>query len=580
MIADGITLPADAVTGTWAIIARRGAGKTFTAKVKAEELLDTGAQIVVLDPTGAWWGLRSTADGNADGYPVTILGGAHGDLPLEPAAGALIADLVTDTRASIIIDLSWLDTKAEQNRFVTAFAERLYRAKAKQPSPLHVFVDEADEMAPQRPLPGEQRMLGAWQSIVRRGRSRGLGVTLITQRPAVLNKDVLTQAEGVTVLQITGPQDRKAIDDWVSGHATKEERALVFGSLAALGTGEAWWWCPSWLPSPVRAKARPLRTYDSSATPVSTTPDGVTLPVCLAAVDIAALGEAMAATVERAERDDPKRLHARIAELERALAATPAPVTEYVEVIPEQAVAALGATRKLLTDLGAYLDTALVPLATQFVALGDIIEERDRQIADVLLLATGTRPSSPTVAVTSPQSPRPTVHRPAPIAPVDRKQGDGVPLSKAMRAVLTVIAQAGPLPSKQVAIRAGYSPGTGGINNAISALRTAGYIERGEPITPTDDGLNAAMPYTPLPVGRDLLEWWKGQGKTINGKAGRAVLEVLGDAHPMALPIAEVATRAGYTPGTGGINNAISRLKTLGLIFATAGRLELDRSLT
>ena len=31
--------------------------------------------------------------------------------------------------------------------------------------------------------------------LVRRGRSSGIGVTLISQRPQVLNKDVLTQAE-------------------------------------------------------------------------------------------------------------------------------------------------------------------------------------------------------------------------------------------------------------------------------------------------------------------------------------------------------------------------------------------------
>ena len=35
------------------------------------------------------------------------------------------------------------------------------------------------------------------EDLVRRGRARGLGITLITQRPAVLNKDVLTQVDGI-----------------------------------------------------------------------------------------------------------------------------------------------------------------------------------------------------------------------------------------------------------------------------------------------------------------------------------------------------------------------------------------------
>ena len=58
-IAPNLTLPDEAVTQTFALLARRGAGKTHTASVIAEEMLKAGHQIVVLDPIGAWWGLRS-----------------------------------------------------------------------------------------------------------------------------------------------------------------------------------------------------------------------------------------------------------------------------------------------------------------------------------------------------------------------------------------------------------------------------------------------------------------------------------------------------------------------------------------
>ncbi|MEX2267975.1 MAG: DUF87 domain-containing protein, partial [Acidimicrobiia bacterium] len=170
-IASDFRLPLEAITQTLAILAKRGAGKTYTAKVLAEELLAAALPLVVLDPVGVWWGLRAGADGSPDGgYPITILGGDHGDLPLEVDAGATIADLVVDERVSVVLDLSSF-RKGESRRFVTSFAERLYHRNREA---LHVIVDEADAFAPQRsPKGDEARLLGAMEDLVRRGRARG-----------------------------------------------------------------------------------------------------------------------------------------------------------------------------------------------------------------------------------------------------------------------------------------------------------------------------------------------------------------------------------------------------------------------
>ena len=58
---DGFTLPIELVTSTQAILARKRSGKSYTASVQAEELLRYKQQIATIDPTGAWWGLRSSA---------------------------------------------------------------------------------------------------------------------------------------------------------------------------------------------------------------------------------------------------------------------------------------------------------------------------------------------------------------------------------------------------------------------------------------------------------------------------------------------------------------------------------------
>jgi len=63
---------------------------------------------------------------------------------------------------------------------MTDFLQALYRVNG---DPLHLIVDEADLLAPQR-LPKDMlRLLGAMDDVVHRGRAHGLGVTLITQRP-------------------------------------------------------------------------------------------------------------------------------------------------------------------------------------------------------------------------------------------------------------------------------------------------------------------------------------------------------------------------------------------------------------
>lgn len=54
-IADGLSLPLDAVTETVAILARRGSGKTYGACVMAEEMIGAGAHAGVIDPLGVWW---------------------------------------------------------------------------------------------------------------------------------------------------------------------------------------------------------------------------------------------------------------------------------------------------------------------------------------------------------------------------------------------------------------------------------------------------------------------------------------------------------------------------------------------
>lgn len=554
-IAPNLSLPVDAVTESMAIVARKGRGKTYTAKVIAEEMLKAHLHIVILDPLGAWTGLRTSADGKRAGLPITILGGKKGDLPLSPTSGAMIADLVIDEGVSLLLDLSHFESNADQDRFARDFAVRLFHRKKQQPdpAPLHLFVDESDSFAPQQPLPGQQQMLGAFQTLVRRGRMAGIGTTFITQRPASLHKGVLTMTECLIVLQVTGPQDRKALEEWVKGNADAAEAKVVLDSLASLEVGEAWFWSPSWLRILKRVKIRKAETFDSSATPKA----GQTqiVPKVLAKVDLDRLSEAMAETIERVKADDPKLLRKRVKELERELGeARKGTEPVRVEVPVEVPV--------LSVEVLEHLDDLLAPHA----GLAGEVQKVLAAFREGLVRPEG-RTATPKPAV----APAPTRRQPVAVPLPGQVAADGGKLDKSQRAVLTVLAQ---YPDGRTSAQLTTLTGrrySGGFRNTLSALRTAGFMTGTNKAVMqiTDAGLEALGSWEELPTGDALLRHWLTE--QLSGME-REILPVLIGRYPEAV-IGELLAKQTINPQTGepyeysgGFRNALSKLRTLQLV--------------
>lgn len=204
------TVPRSLATQTVAVLARKGAGKTYTMKRIAEALLGAGVQVIAIDAVGVWYGLRLAADGaRASRFQVPVLGGWRGDIDLAPTAGALVASTLVESGQSAVLDVSKF-RKGDRKTFATEFAEELLHLK-KDParrSPLFVILEEAQLLAPQKVQRGEERMLGAFEDLVKLGRNYGIGVGMISQRPQSINKDILNQTELLIVLQTNGPQER------------------------------------------------------------------------------------------------------------------------------------------------------------------------------------------------------------------------------------------------------------------------------------------------------------------------------------------------------------------------------------
>lgn len=256
------TLPHDAQVQTFAILAIRGAGKTCAATVIAEEMLKANLPWICLDPVGVWWGLRTSPDGEGKGLPVVIFGGRHADLPLA-AGGKKIADALLSEPICAVLDVSQ-ESKRFWHTFLTDFCLRLMELNPD--SPRHLFIEEAPEFVPQRTRQDlTARCKEAVERLIRLGRNNGYGCTLISQRPATVDKDVLSQCENLFVLRTVGPHDRKALREWMEGKQLSEREAAL-NDLPNLPNGTGYFWSPHWMGDFSRVMFRRRETYHPGET--------------------------------------------------------------------------------------------------------------------------------------------------------------------------------------------------------------------------------------------------------------------------------------------------------------------------
>lgn len=548
-IAKGLSLGLDAVTKTYAILAQRRKGKTYTANVMAEEMVRVGIPWVALDPTGAWWGLRAGKDGGSKGgLPVYVFGGQHGDLPLEETAGKVIADLIVDQPGHYILDVSEFPSKASQRRFATDFGDRLFRRKAQNRDVLHVFIDEADVFVPQKIPKGHEKMVGIYEEIVRRGGIRGLGTTMISQRSAIVNKNVLEQLDALIILRIVGPRDQKAILEYVENAGDEDEVTDLKQTLKRLKLGEAWFWEPGAEP-PIfrRVQIRERRTFNSSATPDSTQKTGV---VKMAKIDLDKLRGEIESTIEKAAEEDPELLRHKIRVQEKEIARLTEELAE-AEQTKETEVVNVPMLDEATVELMKKVIEADTVLNTSMSGILKLAEKRgtSRDDSEFRRGPMRVKPIGKMKPKPSPQS-----------VEID---GD-FQLGKAERSILTVLFQyRGGRDKKSLAVLAGYSAKGGSFNNALSKLRTNGLIEGSSLITTTDAADSLGLEVDPLPTGRELFDYWL----TKLGKAEREILTVLYETNaPMNKEWIADATESGYEPKGGSFNNALSALRTRDLI--------------
>lgn len=582
-ISKSLELPLKFVTSTAAILATRGEGKTHIGKVLAEEMINVGAHVIVGDPTGVWWGLQSSASGKRAGLPVVVFGGDHADIAIAPDMGRVVAESVVGERINAILDMSAFDAKAQWVRFMADFAERLYRLNKR---PVHIFLDEADEFVPQNPERDENRMLSLFKRIWQRGRVKGIGGTILSQRPAVVNSTLRNISATLIALKTVGPHDRKALGEWIEAHGTDEEIAQFKDTISRLEKYRAWWWSHEFGLFET-AIARKLHTFDSSATP-EVDQDLVT-PTAKSQIDIKYLTKALGDAVDRIKADDPELLRKEIkavragmefAQLEaRELRGHQTRLEALLKAKAEQP--AFGKReRQMLQDLlktETMIERSLHSMSNSFTVIPELQRSAAKAIKTIAAIVepkpAERRELNRTPAVST--SGRTLgigavlAEKPADV-PVEATNGAGLK-DGAQRRLLVALAQHGALAPGRLRVVAGI----GSIHTFrkyIGQYRTAGLVAS-DPIEITEYGRQRLGAYDPLPTGPALIDHWKRElGPGILGKIFGFLLDHRQpyDVEPLA---AHVGTESLHT-----MRKYIGRLRTFGLVeYVGTGQIQISQ---
>ncbi len=217
-VGEGIDLDAQLVmTGRGCVIGQSGSGKSFLMGVIAEELCKINLPFLVIDTEGEYHNLKNA-------FKAIWASNSHeADISLDVDYAKLLSESLGGN-VPIIFDVSDV---VDQASYVYSVLSALYDLEDKMHLPYLVMIEEADKLAPQI-THTKKNMI---EEISVRGRKRGIGLMIATQRPANISKNVLSQCSYGFVGRLTIDNDISAIDILFSNRQLRD-------SIVHLGQGE------------------------------------------------------------------------------------------------------------------------------------------------------------------------------------------------------------------------------------------------------------------------------------------------------------------------------------------------------
>ncbi|MEZ3143258.1 helicase HerA domain-containing protein [Halobaculum sp. MBLA0143] len=246
-----ISLPVvEILTGRGFITGKSGSGKSNTASVVIENLLDNNFPVLIVDSDGEYYGLKEE-------YEILHAGADEEcDIQVSDEHAEKLAGLALEQNVPIILDVSGFLDEDVANTLVRETARHLFAKEKKLKKPFLMLVEECHEYVPEGAgLDDTGRTL---IKIGKRGRKHGLGIVGISQRPADVKKDFITQCDWLCWHRLTWDNDTKVV---------KRILGSEYGdAIEEVDDGEAFL-MTDWAESIRRVQFHRKQTFDAGATP-------------------------------------------------------------------------------------------------------------------------------------------------------------------------------------------------------------------------------------------------------------------------------------------------------------------------
>lgn len=539
------------------------------------ESIGNSTQQIIIDPEGEFASLREKFD--------FLLIGKDGDIPLNVRYAETLANMILETGVSVIIDLYEL-TMDNRILFVKNFINAMVNADKKLWHDCFIYIDEAHIFCP------EDKTAASTQAVIdlcTRGRKRGFGRILATQRLPLLNKNATAQCYNKIIGLNTQDIDRKRAGEELGMNSKAE-----ILSLRDLQTGEFYAFGPAISKEVTKFKVSQVITSHQEA-------GGVQVAKTPTPKAVAKLLSKFADIPEEAEKDlsTKQQLQAEVTRLRGEVTRLGRPATHSATKPSEPDPA------KLQRSIDAAVNQAKAEFRKHYES---VIKERDGMILSgqaqirkylgtiqkINELSGGgakldiTLPTIPKV----PKMAEPDIKR-TPIIPPGPKRETTVPkretvvqhsgtLGKCAKAILSFLASFSDrdFTKVQVAIATGYSVTSGGFRNSLSELNTKGFIITGNRIKHNPEAWDQIVGEVgPIYETAYDLETFK---KNL-GKCELEIYEVLLEHPHDGFTKEELSqkTVTAYSPESGGFRNSISRLNTLELIAKDKSGIRLNPEL-
>lgn len=574
-----IPLDSYVISGT-ALLGTKGAGKTYAGKGIAEQLLDHEIPIVVFDPIGRWRFMKIAGEDSKRprGYKIVVAGGEQPDLPLTAQSAQAIVRAAIRENIPLVLDLYDRKlSKADWRRIVqTCFRTLLYENKGLR----HIFLEETAEFAPQKVQDGET--YAEVEKLVRMGGNASLGITLINQRAQEVNKAVLDLCDNLVLMKQRGSHAIDALEKWID-KLDPDSAKLIARAMPTMKAGEAWVFTGS-AEAATHTHTAAIRSFHPDRSKPQLSAAAAAARSADPAEFVAKLSGELEQLLKEADANDPKKLQARIKELERCQAKAPASDSRTVgewnalEEAAEERGRQAG-YREGLAE-GARVNGVVQHAWERGLnAINDAVRNTVQGMGAALQEKPNARSSStPVKTPVSTGVKYAPQHNKGIVRPLKSHSysgnGAGEKLPKAERALLTALAQFPHGCSRsKLALTSRYSVNSSTFDNALSGLRTRGYITRGVPIQATSEGISALGDFEPLPTGEALREHWLQK----LGKAERTLLRCIIENYPEPISREDLGHRSNYSTDSSTFDNALSTLRTLELI--TRGELRASEDL-